>query len=67
MLSSSDLNFGDCLLEGLREALSWKRGEIAVDVRYAEPMPRLPDRPAIEAGGQGQAPIPSTLNHEGKG
>lgn len=31
--------FGDSMLEGLREALAWKRGEIALEVRNIDPMP----------------------------
>lgn len=30
---------GDALLEGLREALAWKRGETALEVRNLDPMP----------------------------
>ena len=32
-------SFGDGLLEGLREAVAWKRGEVALPVRVVEPMP----------------------------
>lgn len=39
---SEDPNFGDGLLDGLQEALAWKRGEIALPVRRVDPMP--PDR-----------------------
>ena len=31
--------FGDALLEGLNEALAWKRGETALEVVNIEPMP----------------------------
>lgn len=31
--------FGEGLLEGLREALAWKRGEIALEVVNIDPMP----------------------------
>ncbi len=32
-------DFGEALKEGLREALAWKRGEIALEVRNLDPMP----------------------------
>jgi putative transcriptional regulator len=31
--------FGDALLEGLREAAAWKRGEVALDTVNVDPMP----------------------------
>jgi putative transcriptional regulator len=33
--SEDETTFGDALLEGLREAVAWKRGEIALPVRNA--------------------------------
>lgn len=38
-MSDNDFNFGDGLIEGLQEALAWKRGEIALEVRNVDPMP----------------------------
>ena len=38
-MSDDDFNFGDGLIEGLQEALAWKRGEIALEVRNVDPMP----------------------------
>lgn len=38
-MNDDDFNFGDGLIEGLQEALSWKRGEIALEVRNVDPMP----------------------------
>ena len=38
-MTDNDFNFGDGLLEGLQEALAWKRGEIALEVRNVDPMP----------------------------
>lgn len=32
-------DFGKALEEGLREALAWKRGEVALEVRNVDPMP----------------------------
>jgi putative transcriptional regulator len=34
-----DSDFGAALLEGLREAAAWKRGEIALEVVNVDPMP----------------------------
>jgi putative transcriptional regulator len=31
--------FGDALIESLREAVAWKRGEIALEVVNVDPMP----------------------------
>ena len=31
-------DFGEALLEGLREAAAWKRGEIALETRIVQPM-----------------------------
>ena len=31
--------FGDALLEGLREAAAWKRGEVALETVNVDPMP----------------------------
>jgi putative transcriptional regulator len=33
------LAFGDALLEGLREAAAWKRGEVALETVNVDPMP----------------------------
>ncbi len=38
-MSGADNDFGDGLLEGLREAVAWKRGEIVLDVVEIDPMP----------------------------
>ncbi|MES2434816.1 MAG: helix-turn-helix domain-containing protein [Pseudomonadota bacterium] len=38
-MNDNDFNFGDGLIEGLQEALAWKRGEIALEVRNVDPMP----------------------------
>lgn len=32
-------NFGDALVEGLREAAAWKRGELALETLRIDPMP----------------------------
>jgi putative transcriptional regulator len=32
-------SFGEGLLEGLREALAWKRGEVTLEVVNIDPMP----------------------------
>ena len=32
-------NFGEALLEGLREAVAWKRGDLALEVVNIDPMP----------------------------
>lgn len=37
--SDAPESFGEGLLEGLREAVAWKRGEVALPVRVVEPMP----------------------------
>ena len=34
-----DPSFGDALLEGLREAAAWKRGELALETVDVNPMP----------------------------
>jgi putative transcriptional regulator len=34
-----DPSFGEGLLEGLREAAAWKRGELALEVVNIDPMP----------------------------
>jgi putative transcriptional regulator len=34
-----ELNFGEGLLEGLREAVAWKRGEVALEIMNIVPMP----------------------------
>ena len=36
---SDRTEFGAALEEGLREALAWKRGEIALETRNIDPMP----------------------------
>jgi putative transcriptional regulator len=38
-VSEEDTEFGDRLASSLKEALAWKRGEIALPVRRFEPMP----------------------------
>ena len=38
-MSDEDFDFGEAMLEGLREAAAWKRGEIALEVRNVDPMP----------------------------
>ena len=35
----TDSDFGDGLLEGLREALAWKRGELALETVNIDPLP----------------------------
>jgi hypothetical protein len=35
-------SFGEGLLEGLREALAWKRGEVALEVVNIDPLPPPP-------------------------
>jgi putative transcriptional regulator len=35
----ADSKFAEGLIEGLREALAWKRGEIALEVVHIDPMP----------------------------
>jgi len=37
--SDKDPAFSDGLLEGLREAVAWKRGELALEVVNIDPMP----------------------------
>jgi putative transcriptional regulator len=37
--SDKDPSFGEGLLEGLREAAAWKRGELALEVVNIDPMP----------------------------
>jgi hypothetical protein len=37
-----ELNFGEGLLEGLREAVAWKRGEVALEVVSIDPLPPPP-------------------------
>ena len=32
-------NFGEALVEGLREAVAWKRGEVALEVVNIDPLP----------------------------
>ena len=32
-------SFGEGLLEGLREAVAWKRGKVALEVVNTDPMP----------------------------
>ena len=32
-------NLGDAMIEGMKEALAWKRGEIALEVVNLDPMP----------------------------
>ena len=36
---AEDTGFGDALLEGLTEALAWKRGELALETVNIDPMP----------------------------
>ncbi|MCA3381557.1 MAG: helix-turn-helix domain-containing protein [Roseomonas sp.] len=36
---SKEPNFGDALVEGLREAVAWKRGELALEAVNIDPMP----------------------------
>ena len=35
-------SFGEGLLEGLREAVAWKRGEVVLEVESIDPMPLSP-------------------------
>mgnify|MGYP001002774404 CR=1 FL=1 len=35
----ADTDLADGLMEGLKEALAWKRGEVALEVRNIDPMP----------------------------
>lgn len=37
-------SFGEGLLEGLREAVAWKRGELALEVGSIDPMSLAPIR-----------------------
>jgi putative transcriptional regulator len=39
---SKEPSFGEGLLEGLREAVAWKRGEAALEVVNIDPMPLSP-------------------------
>jgi putative transcriptional regulator len=39
MASKKTTPFGDALVEGLREAVAWKRGETALEVVNIDPMP----------------------------
>lgn len=36
---SKEPNFGEGLVEGLREAVAWKRGDVALEVVNIDPMP----------------------------
>ena len=36
----ADTEFGKAMLEGLREAAAWKRGELALETTHVDPMPR---------------------------
>ncbi|MFA5121427.1 helix-turn-helix domain-containing protein [Zavarzinia sp.] len=36
---TADTDFGQALLDGLREAVAWKRGETALETANIEPMP----------------------------
>jgi putative transcriptional regulator len=38
-MADKNTDFGDGILEGLKEALAWKRGEVALEVRNIDPMP----------------------------
>lgn len=38
-MADKNKDFGDGILEGLKEALAWKRGEVALEVRNIDPMP----------------------------
>jgi putative transcriptional regulator len=38
-MTSKKSEFGDGLLEGLQEALAWKRGEVALETINIDPMP----------------------------
>lgn len=38
-MADKDTEFGDGLVEGLKEALAWKRGEVALEVVKITPMP----------------------------
>ena len=37
--NSEEPSFGEGLLEGLREAVAWKRGDVALEVVNIDPMP----------------------------
>ena len=39
---SKEPGFGEGLLEGLREAVAWKRGEVALEVVNIDSMPLRP-------------------------
>ena len=39
---SKEPSFGEGLVEGLREAVAWKRGEAALEVVNIDPMPLGP-------------------------
>ena len=41
---SKEPNFGESLVEGLREAVAWKRGELALEVGSIDPMSLAPIR-----------------------
>lgn len=38
-MASKENTFGESILEGLEEALAWKRGEIALETVNVDPMP----------------------------
>ena len=38
-MTDEDTEFGSALVEGLQEALAWKRGEIALETVNIDPMP----------------------------
>jgi len=38
-MSDKDFDFGEAMLEGIREAAAWKRGEIDLEVRNVDLMP----------------------------
>lgn len=39
MVAENRTELGEAIAEGLKEALAWKRGEIALDVVNVDPMP----------------------------
>ena len=38
-MAYNETGFGSALLEGLREAVAWKRGELALETVNIDPMP----------------------------
>lgn len=38
-MADKDTEFGDGVLQGLKETLAWKRGEVALEIQNIDPIP----------------------------